>query len=841
MSKISHEFDQYNWSSVEKNADPYTKLVITCLINLGSNTKYSLCQEFNILGDEYYVIIRDLLNSISNKNLINEPYVLKTEKVIKAKKDLIRADNAKRILIEQLQSYITQDIHKILTHDILEFKAIGLIYYSWEILNTTDINYEKIYSLIIILQKFIKIMPTITGYNKLTHNTTDIRISNRCIKDIEYWLKMILNKYPFDGLTIAKMYPKLLIYTEFDNAIPTITIEPKQHQIELMRNITDNFDNGFFLIYKAMIGSGKTSTAIAVAQYINMLRKQKCNKTLIFACNLESVKLQVATLCFNANIPFAIGSITTDVSKMEKNVFAINNNIDQHIRIQKNYNCKNNDDNIVVIITSPQVAIELLKHDVNKKYILYLDEPTIGADNINSLQLAVNVALIACMPKHIILSSATFPNESDISCITNIYKTEHSTGIIKTIIANKIDIGCNIKTLDNQIVVPHIGCITKAQITKVVNDVINCPFLGRTYTIDILYDMCQKLKIPTEFFNDSSNLSSEMIKQKCLEILTNINEKDISNICSYPNTIKQIDLSKITNVDAYKYPYQSLIVSEDPIKFIADYIIPYYEPYVEMFSLKLDQYKLEMDIYNNELNKINLPMANKKQDKQDKEENQSKCLSKKLDKIISDKPNKYNTTNNTSNSYTQLVNNKPKFEFPNEMQINTRDHLLKFNNSSQFIRPLLDFEEIINTDISAANNIMLLLFCGIGIYTPSLTASYNNYVLELANEGKLAYLISDNSICYGTNYPINRVIIMKDYADLHSLNTLYQLMGRAGRVGKSWSAEIIIDPSTAPRILANSDTSEIDNINSKFLECYELNTKRQNLDAINIMKELKLI
>ena len=111
--------------------------------------------------------------------------------------------------------------------------------------------------------------------------------------------------------------------------------------------------------------------------------------------------------------------------------------------------------------------------------------------------------------------------------------------------------------------------------------------------------------------------------------------------------------------------------------------------------------------------------------------------------------------------------------------------------------------------------------------------------MRLAEEGKLAYLIADSSISYGTNYPINRVFITKDLSDVHSTNTIFQLMSRAGRIGKSWIAEAFIDDSCAERIINssmnNNDTVETDNIN----KCYNMivaeNTARDN----KIIEEIK--
>jgi len=106
-----------------------------------------------------------------------------------------------------------------------------------------------------------------------------------------------------------------------------------------------------------------------------------------------------------------------------------------------------------------------------------------------------------------------------------------------------------------------------------------------------------------------------------------------------------------------------------------------------------------------------------------------------------------------------------------------------------------------------------------------LDQNYINTVLSLAESGSLAYLVADSSICYGTNYPINRVFVVEDFSDNHSIYTLFQLMGRAGRVGRSWKAEAYVHDSCARAILKYSKNPGA------------YNTEGDNM--VNLFKQLK--
>lgn len=65
-----------------------------------------------------------------------------------------------------------------------------------------------------------------------------------------------------------------------------------------------------------------------------------------------------------------------------------------------------------------------------------------------------------------------------------------------------------------------------------------------------------------------------------------------------------------------------------------------------------------------------------------------------------------------------------------------------------------------------SEEILLLLLCGVGIYTKEslseIPDEYIKFCLKLASQGKLAYLISDDSLTYGMNFPLNNLILTED-------------------------------------------------------------------------------
>lgn len=62
----------------------------------------------------------------------------------------------------------------------------------------------------------------------------------------------------------------------------------------------------------------------------------------------------------------------------------------------------------------------------------------------------------------------------------------------------------------------------------------------------------------------------------------------------------------------------------------------------------------------------------------------------------------------------------------------------------------------------------------------------------MASMSQLAFIICDKSLSNGVNFPISNVILLDDLAYGLELNEIFQLVGRAGRVGRSWTARAYI-------------------------------------------------
>lgn len=89
------------------------------------------------------------------------------------------------------------------------------------------------------------------------------------------------------------------------------------------------------------------------------------------------------------------------------------------------------------------------------------------------------------------------------------------------------------------------------------------------------------------------------------------------------------------------------------------------------------------------------------------------------------------------------------------------------------------------------------LLTGVGVYGPNDNGMFDfnemTVLIREASRGKIGCLFASPDIVYGTNMPLTTVYIGKGYGQLATRNSLFQLIGRAGRTGLSNKARIIFE------------------------------------------------
>ena len=814
-------FSKEQWDSIEVlETNQHTLNVYKVLSNLGEGLDSSLRQHINFTscGNKLYVdVIRKILQKIGyvDNNIPNELLndtdtennkeddQKSNKNKNKNKKNKLNKPSKKEQIFEETKkqklTLLMEDFIKT-TLGNKQLNKNGFTSSNIEIRFATFMHYANI--LLKNPQYKLDYYELIVGIEKTLKNIESLECSSIAKYDLKYNVHKLKEQSKFNILTLLNQYPKLILSSEFDDVFPTMSIKPYPSQINLMNAIRDN-EFALFL-YKAMIGSGKTSFVISLCKYIKSMRisvdtgsqVSKISNTttqIIFACSVDTVRMQIAKIAYNVGIPFGIASVT------EKGLKISNNNL----------YCKDPSKR-VLIIADLVSTVEILKE--SQDYILFLDEPTIGADQQdNSITIEV-IKVILLAPAKTILSSATLPTENELEPIINKFKERHHQANIITVNSKETFIGCEINNLDtNETLLPHNNCKSEKELRYIIGKIKDSIFINRLYTGPILFRIIDKMNEYginsidlDEYFKDISRLSQNEIQKIIIQQLENLadthNDDLIGKVCEplkhklKDEPKKELSESSIwaeddDNIDgpindaggkyskfkylltsdAHKYMGSTLVTVKDPLDF-ANYIQQELLKECPSATKIIKQYIGELSQYNNDLNKL-------------------ECAKKTVKSFKKDSDNPGNEENEATRQkeLQRLLDSKPELKFPHQLIINTPKHISEYcSNDKISDKKLIRFPDVSHypLDLNIPDWIYQLLFAGVGIYMPSkLPKSYTTFILKLASETKLAFMISDYDISYGSNYPFSHVIITDDGAENHSINTIFQLLGRAGRVG----------------------------------------------------------
>lgn len=803
------------WTLIEKplpEADLKRNKIINDLGEKSTNMTIELvnCSGLFTVGEINYLKIRDEVKDLLGLPIL-EPTAKKEEKKLnkatKLKlencqtnlknkidilKNLLKDDNIQDKLYEDLMinfNYIEMRILVLMKLiDNITKKKTNLIFGK----NIKEISLEEQNDtkeeLLLASKKILhnlKIYKTDNFFKKICNIAeVDIFLSQTLIDDFNFKIEQLSSQIDLKLYEIANKRPKLIFDTKYDITIPEMKLKPHDTQLVLINTVKNNINNGFLIFYKTLPGLGKTSMILSICSFIkksNELPKKK----VIFCCSdiLESVRVQVLRVMFNFGIKFGIG-ISSDESKYT---------------IKNSWNCKNDEDRELIVCD--YLSTYLILKEAKNDYLLFFDEPTVLTDvSSDSIIIKTLAKILYYLPKCTILSSATLPLLDEISDITDRYKKNYPDSIISEISSNKILVGCTIKDFDDNIIVPHNYCNNSKELELLLIKIKKYPLLGKFYTLPYLMNLNEFMKN----YNLNINLESiesfdqENILENILllleKIVTNntlckidfnsfksiqindINENKFDN-SKYDDTLCKIDYSKLLTTHAFKYLGCCLIATHNPLEFIRTH-------FYEMIE------KLK--------NKINIKNINHVYDKYIKD---NKNLQEQIEVIQT----KYTSENVIEEKINSLLNNKPKINFPAALQINTHEHIKNFAKyvkcyDDTLLKNVITPESIDISTYAIEEPVNFLLYMGIGMYSKNLPSDYTDLVLEMLSERQLAFIITDESFCYGANYQISNVIINDDLADNHSINTILQLIGRTSRIGKSWAGKVYLDTNTKKRL-----------------------------------------
>lgn len=812
------------WNLVERKIDDERKIAVhRAIANLGHQTaseeyKFTTCEDFYIeLHNKFAAKFGLAVIPLKKQEVIKKNGKKPHLKNKSSAADIKKKNMNKKALDEYLrvEEYFSNPVlvGNYSKYDFCEIKVIALLNILHITLNDVDPNMEFVYELYIGSKKVMQNLKQIQQYMSTVKQNYNFEY---CVNDLNFMVNQLKAKYNLTYEEVLKSYPRLCLSTCFDTVFPSINIKPYQSQIELMEFVKAN--PTALVLFKSRIGSGKTTLIIALAKWA-----QEVGKKVIFTCCNEPVRIQGCNMLYNMGIPFAIA--VTD----KKSVRIINNN-----------NCT--DETRVVIVTDLKTTYNLIKD--NNDYVLFLDEPAVGADIEGHPVTNAVAKILRVSPKVTILSSASMP---DIPLVVDYFKEKYPGIAVTKIISKETFIGCSITQHNNKELIPFGYCKNKKDLENVIIKLKTKSFIDRLLPAPLtlaLYHkvkpLCATIDLENYFDQDISYLSQTYIQFIAIQLLENmlsLNDEQIFTICSsftedvYLN-IPEPELMVTTN--AHKYG-TCLYVSEDPFKEGMKLYKELFAHYNVNIVDLLNDYDREKAKFMNQDIRTNDKKSSSMKDLQDKLSSaSSKPKSAYYDghsvKVPFVTKSKIIAKTNCDISTITYSDKNPVIPFPKWLQVNTQAHVEKFApNPDAFHKSLYQYPlnlENLSSDLNIPDWVHYLLFCGIGIYSPSNSLAnqkYNDLVLELASDKSLAFILSDESMSCGADYPLSNVLIEEAFANNHSINTIFQLLGRAGRSGTSWTARGHVGPNLYERIMnyITTNDSEIDieaiNISNAFL------------------------
>jgi hypothetical protein len=650
---------------------------------------------------------------------------------------------------------------------------------------------------------------------------------------------------------------KLISDSYWDKNKPkAIALYPEQK--EILELVSSNLDTKKLIFFEMPPANGKTILSAILAKVISHKNKEnlKINpfykkKTLLYICYNSIVRNEVAKICVTHNIDLkywlAITKMDKEDSKIKtflrpyKNCYPdwnrkglrskkeqeaydaskinrFSSNIrdqweffleetrpvsNQHIKLSDYENAENLPE---IIISDLDSAYALLKEFPNT-FVPYFDE------TFASAELNITSKIMSVLGLTVFLS-ATLAKPSEIPTVVSHFKERHGhtdDSFLHIVKSNKQHISCTFINEDGFIYAPHNKLTNFEEISEFLT-ILDEPIVKRSYSPEVVFNMSleidknmiDELKYNT-VFRYFGMLSHESLRDYACDILRYIGENDRRDLFDKLISIKikkmpNMDVKSIFTQSACKYQSGKTlhVATSDNFNKHVEYIsLPFLKDSPKISNV-IEEYEKKCSSIKNRIESI----------KKTTKEKSSK-----------DKSNK-DKSNDTAMEIEYQVNemnkelDNTKLSWPSEYILNSKAHASNFGTSKFITNPNNDvFGKIEDLDILDDTKAKLYL-SGIGVYQPE-NFSVGDMNLFLRNKDNFRFILSTPSIVYGTNISLSIIDIDSSFLRDSTRNTLYQLIGRAGRKGRSHSATIIFRNNDILNMVFNKQ--EI-NIEASYIE-----------------------
>ncbi len=585
---------------------------------------------------------------------------------------------------------------------------------------------------------------------------------------IKQWIMQILEKNRSE-MNIQSFLENTYKYLENNDVFRYKPLELYEHQKKVY-SIMNQAGNKL-ICYRAPTSSGKTLTPLGISQ------KYK----VIFICASRHIGVSLAKSAVNANVKvgFSFGCTTADDVRLHYS--SVRTFTEKYGKKRPVHSDGRNVDLMICDIQSYEVAmLYMLSFFDSSSIVLFWDEPTITMDyEEHELHASIRKLWEINKIPNIVLSSATLPNEADLSVLCEKYKSQYQGQVFYV---ESIDETTNITLLDTkgQIVMPHKvfqedyeGVLTFVE----KHGLSHMKFLSLTECSEFILFFAKKYKNVKKMIKEEYKHISEINSQnlrllyyKVVKTLTTWNEDMIDYTSSkVPRTMNVTNL--LVTESSHTLTHGPTIYLCENTQHWMDFLVKNSGIHESILT------DMEKKLQSNQV--ILEKIARIRKDIEDKtakdEGNENKMKEQRFDNatkmMIQEVEILEKTLKPVQLSHVYVPNSREHFEkWTKDMNYSTSGAFLSVIDES-YVKKIMKLE----VDISYK----ILILMGVGVFNPQ-ASDYNDLMKELSEQKKLGVILASSDFIYGTNYQFCHAYIAEDLCKM-TQEKIIQAIGRVGR------------------------------------------------------------
>ena len=613
--------------------------------------------------------------------------------------------------------------------------------------------------------------------------------------------------------------PKMIHSCSFQNTSKEVSLYKEQKIILNTIQTAVEKNEPLLLGNQLPTGQGKTFLSVVLGQLLSTNRNAATKKCVLFACSNELVNLDVASCSLlGSEVHLWMAKLIRDGGESKvlirpyKSCFpntwksVYKRKEDDKMKSgsvvqQWNYYLKETRKIPDIIVCDLQACLKLLEfqHLLNDPFVAYIDE-FISDDKSNKLMAEICQVL----PRQTVLLSSVLPKFEFIPTVVEHFCAMHETTkeqCCKRVSAVDISIPCCVVDKNGAVRFPHHEVQTRESLLRLIEEMKVNPRIRRTYSPQHVFLWMKQLNhvLPKELsfrkhFPNIGSIQMKKVSDYVLRLLEFLYER--FDLLEKFQEYRPVVLEKIKKEDIFQkqcnlYEPKTLVMTDRPAPEVA-----------ELTKALFDSEKLP------KLSKLLQEMNRKRE-----------ALENKLDSLKRVKSTSSKVDASQMEIRTREIMEEIQelqLKIPTEFQLNHVDHYKKYHEGATSYPKSVGFPPSIFIDETYINSFsheeLYQLMAGIGTYDVNCQTEYQRkLVMKLYKY--LSFLVSGKEIVYGTNLSgLVNIFIDNDFSQNLSISELYQLMGRVGRVGRSYHAMVInVNEMSVKRLLSLEDNVEREN------------------------------